>query len=51
MQNALKDEILQATTENIHINVVTLQKLQCTAVVAIDQPEAAQNGQKNVLKL
>ena len=45
MQNALKGEILQATTENSNVNAATLQVLQHTIVVAaVDLLLALQNG-------
>ena len=40
-------EVLQATTANFNTHTVTLQVLQHTIVVAVDQTIAVQNGQNN----
>ena len=45
MKSTSKDGIEQVTTENVHVNAVTSQKLQNRIAVAVDQPAAAQNSQ------
>ena len=39
MLNALKDDILKVTIENVHINAMRLQKLQHTMVATVDRIE------------
>ena len=38
MQNVPNNEVLQATTKNVHINAATLQKLQCTTLEVVGRP-------------
>ena len=40
MQNLSKDEIFQVVSQNVHINVAILQKLQYIMVEAVDQHAA-----------
>ena len=49
MQNASKDGILQAICKNVHINIATLQVLQHTIIVEVNQLSAVYNSQKNTI--